>query len=101
MTEKIGRNDPCPCGSGKKYKACCMQKQQQSKPGLGKRKFTAKLLSGGGMPKAPEKMDEPQPVDYNSLMERAFGQALHTEDQPTLANPSEFLPKEEEKSDSA
>jgi preprotein translocase subunit SecA len=19
---KIGRNDPCPCGSGKKYKAC-------------------------------------------------------------------------------
>ena len=21
--KKIGRNDPCPCGSGKKYKACC------------------------------------------------------------------------------
>lgn len=20
---KTGRNDPCPCGSGKKYKACC------------------------------------------------------------------------------
>jgi len=24
-TEKIGRNDPCPCGSGKKYKKCCGQ----------------------------------------------------------------------------
>ena len=23
---KIGRNDPCPCGSGKKYKNCCMNK---------------------------------------------------------------------------
>lgn len=23
---KIGRNDPCPCGSGKKYKHCCMKK---------------------------------------------------------------------------
>lgn len=23
MTIKIGRNDPCPCGSGKKYKQCC------------------------------------------------------------------------------
>ncbi len=23
---KIGRNDPCPCGSGKKYKHCCMRK---------------------------------------------------------------------------
>jgi hypothetical protein len=21
---KIGRNDPCPCGSGKKYKSCCL-----------------------------------------------------------------------------
>ena len=23
VTEKVGRNDPCPCGSGKKYKNCC------------------------------------------------------------------------------
>lgn len=23
MEEKVGRNDPCPCGSGKKYKNCC------------------------------------------------------------------------------
>jgi len=21
--KKVGRNDPCPCGSGKKYKYCC------------------------------------------------------------------------------
>ncbi|HXG12946.1 MAG TPA: preprotein translocase subunit SecA [Gemmataceae bacterium] len=24
--QRIGRNDPCPCGSGKKYKNCCMSK---------------------------------------------------------------------------
>jgi SEC-C motif len=23
---KVGRNDPCPCGSGKKYKFCCLTK---------------------------------------------------------------------------
>jgi hypothetical protein len=23
QTEKVGRNEPCPCGSGKKYKKCC------------------------------------------------------------------------------
>ncbi len=23
---KVGRNDPCPCGSGEKYKNCCIQK---------------------------------------------------------------------------
>ena len=22
---KIGRNDPCPCGSGRKYKKCCQE----------------------------------------------------------------------------
>jgi hypothetical protein len=26
MNKKIGRNEPCPCGSGKKYKKCCMGK---------------------------------------------------------------------------
>ena len=23
VEEKVGRNEPCPCGSGKKYKKCC------------------------------------------------------------------------------
>ena len=27
LEAKIGRNDPCPCGSGKKYKNCCMNKE--------------------------------------------------------------------------
>lgn len=24
VSEKVGRNEPCPCGSGKKYKKCCL-----------------------------------------------------------------------------
>jgi hypothetical protein len=28
-SEKVGRNDPCPCGSGKKHKKCCLKKDQQ------------------------------------------------------------------------
>ncbi len=27
---KVGPNDPCPCGSGKKYKKCCMQKDKEA-----------------------------------------------------------------------
>ncbi len=34
--KEVGRNDPCPCGSGKKYKKCCAQKSL-----LQRRKFTA------------------------------------------------------------
>ncbi len=30
VTNKVGPNDPCPCGSGKKYKKCCMQKDKLS-----------------------------------------------------------------------
>lgn len=29
---KVGRNDPCPCGSGKKYKQCCERKTQALSP---------------------------------------------------------------------
>jgi len=27
MTAAVGRNEPCPCGSGKKYKRCCALKK--------------------------------------------------------------------------
>ena len=33
VAAKAGPNDPCPCGSGKKYKKCCMQKDKEA--GLG------------------------------------------------------------------
>ena len=35
--EKVGRNDPCPCGSGKKFKKCCEEK-------VLKKKFNAEHL---------------------------------------------------------
>lgn len=28
MSHRIGRNDPCPCGSGKKYKKCCLRSRE-------------------------------------------------------------------------
>jgi len=31
--EKVGRNDPCPCGSGKKYKKCCPSQQSDNSEG--------------------------------------------------------------------
>jgi preprotein translocase subunit SecA len=33
--EKVGRNDPCPCGSGRKYKNCCMRKEAAAVPAPG------------------------------------------------------------------
>ena len=42
MSDKAGRNDPCPCGSGKKYKKCCWQKDNAA----GMQKHNVKQLSG-------------------------------------------------------
>ena len=100
MVEKLGRNDPCSCGSGKKFKSCCFQKQHQKASGLGGRKFTAKLLSG--KPKEPTQGEAQgqvkPPVDYNTLMERSFGAALHSHNEkpPIPVNPSEYLVSDKE-----
>jgi len=75
MNEKVGRNDPCPCGSGKKFKQCCFL----TKGGSGtKKKMTAKWIQS---PKAAA-----VPVKMPDLMERVYGSAMHPE-----------APKEEEK----
>ena len=29
MAGKVGRNDPCPCGSGRKFKQCCAGKTER------------------------------------------------------------------------
>lgn len=41
---KIGRNDPCPCGSGKKYKQCCLNKKQPAEEGIESKQEQEKWL---------------------------------------------------------
>lgn len=89
---KVGRNDPCPCGSGKKYKSCCAQ---QERPGI-KRKFKATILSHGGQSKQTG----------NDLIERAFTQSLAKETAPfkpvssdAFSEPPPDMPRPTEKKD--
>ena len=41
---RVGRNDPCPCGSGKKFKKCCAAKGETATAGL-----TAAIRMKGGV----------------------------------------------------
>lgn len=78
MNEKIGRNDPCFCGSGKKYKNCCIGKPI-SKP----LPFKATLLS------------QPKQID---LMTRTFGDYIHAAEQseaPPLPKENEIVEEKE------
>ena len=43
--EKIGRNDPCPCGSGKKFKKCCEAKL--SRKSMSERKIEDQTKASG------------------------------------------------------
>lgn len=48
---KIGRNSPCPCGSGKKYKRCCQQKEtdmSRHKDRSGKFRYESGSYGGSG-----------------------------------------------------
>lgn len=78
MNEKIGRNDPCPCGSGKKYKQCCLIKSAGGKP----LKFRAKVLSSQPIPSGP------------NLMDRTFGDAVKNAENNPPPKPYKAKPAE-------
>jgi len=42
--KKIGRNDPCPCGSGRKYKRCCLDKPASQRPSFDERSIRERNL---------------------------------------------------------
>jgi hypothetical protein len=44
---RVSRNDPCPCGSGKKYKQCCMSKEHEGRSP----RTTASITDLQGKPK--------------------------------------------------
>jgi len=86
MAERVGRNDPCPCGSGKKYKHCCWKKRLP----LSKRKFNATVIASGSQPKREQSLD---------LMERTFGKAIRSageKEKPPAPPKSEVERKEGE-----
>jgi hypothetical protein len=45
ITGKIGVNDPCPCGSGKKYKKCCRDKPEDERPSSSERSIRERNLN--------------------------------------------------------
>ncbi len=58
--KKPGRNDPCPCGSGKKYKKCCEEKAKH-------KKFHAEMISSSELTSA-------QPTQHTSKVSSMFFQ---------------------------
>jgi len=56
---KTGRNDPCPCGSGRKYKKCCLHKYRDAR--------LEELTNTATRPKKPISINPITPFDYKAL----------------------------------
>jgi len=69
LLSKVGRNDPCPCGSGKKYKKCCMVKEEQSKNVLSDTEADTSLT--------PERAERPQSRPRAAEIENIFRRACN------------------------
>lgn len=72
MPQKIGRNAPCPCGSGKKYKKCCLAEDEASKQGSAAEHPTA----GGGVARALSWLSERYHVESIEALEQDYYGAL-------------------------
>ncbi len=70
-----GRNDPCPCGSGKKYKQCCLAKDEaKAREALAKRTAEAppKAAETAHAERPKKRQDTYQPWKSGAQNTRAF-----------------------------
>jgi hypothetical protein len=70
----VGRNDPCPCGSGKKFKKCCLGKlEAEPRPFAADDRFTADRRTGGadGTVESYDPFVEPDPEAWLATDEQA------------------------------
>lgn len=70
---KIGRNDPCPCGSGRKYKKCCLAADAAKIPTVIEPPPPKRAPQQAAVPASPQSGPEPKPVDPEQA---AIDQAL-------------------------
>ena len=77
MMGKIGRNAPCPCGSGKKYKKCCLLKEQEKLVASRRKDETEDLFED--LPAEPAEL-----WDETEAMEASAQSGLELEDEPSV-----------------
>ncbi len=71
VMKKVGRNEPCPCGSGKKYKKCCMAKHEAARKALPPQR----LQEMEKRAKEQEKLEKEVTRGFDLLMAGEYGKA--------------------------
>ncbi|NLJ28240.1 MAG: hypothetical protein GX433_09530 [Deltaproteobacteria bacterium] len=71
VIHKAGRNDPCPCGSGKKYKKCCLPKHEEAR----KRMPPDRLQEMEEQAKRKERLEKDVEKGFDLLFSQEFEKA--------------------------
>jgi SEC-C motif len=75
--KSLGRNDPCHCGSGKKYKACCLEKDEAAA-----REARQKTQAAADAEAAPADADAPAENKEATAEPQRGREARHATAQP-------------------
>ncbi len=83
----VGRNDPCPCGSGKKYKKCCLKKDEEARRVTAEAERAERGAAAVALLPPPP---APEPLSPYAGTNGALGEALEpAEDSAIELTPSE------------
>jgi hypothetical protein len=85
VMHRVGRNEPCPCGSGKKYKKCCLPQHEEARKAVP----PERLKEMEKLAKAREQLSKDIAKGYDLLFKEEYGKAGQLADQLLTAYPED------------
>jgi hypothetical protein len=85
VMHRVGRNEPCPCGSGKKYKKCCLPHHEEARKAVS----PERLKEMEQLAKAREQLAKDIAKGYDLLSKEEYGKAVRLADQLLTAYPED------------
>jgi hypothetical protein len=85
VMHRVGRNEPCPCGSGKKYKKCCLSQHEEARKAIP----PERLKEMGELAKVREQLAKDIAKGYDLLLKEEYGKASRLADQLLTTYPED------------
>jgi hypothetical protein len=85
VMHRVGRNEPCPCGSGKKYKKCCLPQHEEARKAVP----PERLKEMEELAKTREHLAKDIAKGYDLLLKEEYGKAGRLADQLLTAYPED------------
>jgi hypothetical protein len=85
VMHRVGRNEPCPCGSGKKYKKCCLPRHEEARKAVP----PERLKEMEELAKVREELAKGIAKGYDLLLKEDYGKAGRLAEQLLTTHPED------------